>query len=163
MAVHTTPIRFTRGDAGEVLEAMVELADRADGRSWVNVRADVEQRPERGSAVTELFVARGPAIPVGTWVPGRRRKGTVEPTSVGLQHAAGRKAVDQLGDLGVPVPESWKVEQDNAKRGLTFVVPAGEEPAVALRFMVNAATALSDVWLEDAWVALVTEQVRRST
>ena len=99
MARHEIEILHIDDDHGPLVEAVAVLATKAEG--WMNVEpaVDDEDRVEPPGMFT-WFTARGPKVPVGTFVPGSGR----DPASVGLSHGAGRDAVEHLVAAGVAPP-----------------------------------------------------------
>ncbi len=89
---------------GRVIDRLRELA--TSRRGWVNFEPEVDpdhDRPPR-SPLAALVTARGPEAPLATWKPGEERRQRVEPTSIGIQHASGPKAVRRLADGGIALP-----------------------------------------------------------
>lgn len=157
MGIEYHPLPFSRHEPSRVVDHMVEMLRLADGRRWVNFRPDLppellvafDRRPS-------VFSGRGPRIPTATWVPASRtRRGERVPTQAGIAHPQRHDGAHKLAEASVTVPDGWVVEQDHPKRGLTFVVPDGDDPAVAVRFLVDAADALSGVIVDDDWVAVI--------
>lgn len=149
-------VTFTTVDVSGVLAAMRALA--AAGGGWLNVRPILEEDelpPPPGW--TSLFSAKSPtALPVGTWVAGpRRRDGGHDPASVGLQHPVGKKVAMRLVAAGLRPPTTWRGRQDNPRRGLVVEVPADEDPAVVLDWILRAIVELSPVPLASDWRAQV--------
>ena len=129
------------------------LRDR-DG--WVNLSPDVEPDdvPDASTAFGRLFMARGPMVPLGSWVPGaRKRSGGFEPLSVGLQHGGGPKAVRRLREEGLPLPDGWRLLADHPRRGIVAEVPDDQDPDVALDWLLDAATRLTPFLLPTRWHA----------
>lgn len=121
------------------------LLGRLDGAVFVNLRpaVDADEVPAR-SGLGQLFGNRGPTVPLATWTPGE----------IGLQHAAGQRAVPFLADRGIAVPDEWYVVSDHPKRGL--VLRVYDTPAeVVLRWLVQAATAACPLAIVGAWHAVV--------
>ena len=138
---------------------MLTLAARGDGSGWMNVQpvvADEDRPPE--SPVFKLFTAKGPAVPLGTWVPGHHHRGKWQPASVGVQHAGGRYAARLLEERGVAEPSGWNRRQDHIKRGLVYELPEEQDPRVALEFLVDAMSQLVAFALSDRWLAFVITQ-----
>jgi hypothetical protein len=147
-------IEFTVDDRRSLLTVMRRLLQDRDG--WVNVQPAVEPeaQPDEGSGIARVFSALGPAVPLGSWVPGaRRRNGSSEPVSLGLQHAAGSKALLRLHELGHPPVQGWRVLTDHPKRGFVLAVPDDEDPDTALVWLLRAATLLAPFELPPAWHA----------
>ena len=86
---------------------------------------DEEHEPPAAGAVRLPRAGRPTRSPPSPGCPaGTLPDGTVKPTTVGLQHAAGPQVAWKLRDLGCPLPEGWRITQDHPRRGLVAVVPA---------------------------------------
>jgi len=154
----TDVVDFFRSDPSQLLEVLAQLARDRDG--WVNIQA-VENDEEAADAaparagVFNLVTARGPRIPVGTWVPGEVSARRTEPDSVGIQHPGGPKARFTLRDAGVVPPEGATVLSDHPRRGLVLSLPNGTDPAAVLSWLFAASDVLARDPLPDTWVAMV--------
>lgn len=150
-------IELTIADRVPLLVRMRELAERRDG--WVNLQpVPTGEQPgirRARAGLFALFSARGPELPVATWVPGELTRKGIEPDSIGLQHAGGPKARLRLAELGVPIPTGWRVLADHPRRGLVLELPPATPPAEALDWLLRAGPALSPVTLPERWVAVV--------
>jgi hypothetical protein len=147
-------IEFTAEDRRSVLTVMRRQLRERDG--WINLQpaVDPDEVPDQGSGLMRAFSASGPAIPLVSWVPGaRRRGGAGEPVSLGVQHAAGPKALRQLRDLGHPPVEGWRVLSDHPRRGFVLLVPDDEDPDTALVWVLRAAAMLAPFELPETWHA----------
>jgi hypothetical protein len=148
-------IEFTVQDRRSVLTVMRRQLQGRDG--WVNLQpaVDPDDVPPRDSSnLTKLFSAIGPTVPLGSWVPGpRRRNGTGEPVSVGLQHAGGPKAILRLRERGHPPVAGWRVLADHPRRGFVLAVPDDEDPDTALVWLLRAAELLAPMPLPAVWHA----------
>jgi len=146
---------FAPEQPGAVLAQMDRLGSSHSG--WINLRPEVreEDEPDTPVGLGGLFAASGPEVPICTWVAGKVGRKGIEQDSVGIQHAAGTKAVARLATLGVAVPEGWRPEQDHPRRGLVVRVPAGVAHAVQLTWLLDAGAALSRVRLTGQWEARV--------
>lgn len=159
MAVRSELLAFQRSDPSALVAVMRELATGGDG--WVNLQArfpDEDERagPQRPRAgVFALFRGRGPTVPVLTWVPWPAGQRGVPVDSLGVQHGAGPKAVQQLAEAGLAVPAGWRTAADHPGRGLVLELPAGTDPDEVLRWALPASQVLSDVELPDTWVASI--------
>jgi hypothetical protein len=154
----TDVVEFFRSDPAQLVAVLDELARTRDG--WVNLQAveDEEEAPDAQPARAGLFSlvgGRGPRIPVGTWVPGDRGGRRPDPDSIGIQHAAGPKALRQLVAAGVSPPEGASLLSDHPKRGLVVALPEGLEPAAVLAWLFRACDVLAPDPLPDTWVAIV--------
>ncbi|HEX6165274.1 MAG TPA: hypothetical protein VFZ77_09700 [Acidimicrobiales bacterium] len=144
-------VTFREDHRSPVVARMVPMAAAAQG--WINLSPglDVDVPPPR-SALSSLFSGRGPAVPLATWHPGRKR----DPAMVGIEHGHGPGALDLLAERGVPLPEGWRRIQDHAKRGLV-VVPApaatADELDAVLDWLLRAAGALCPVPRTGEWRA----------
>lgn len=170
MAEPDRRIRFHRSELGEVLAAMAELSGR--GQGWINFEPEVPEDTEvPGPGLFSFMSARGPSIPLATWMPARStRRGRRVPATLGLQHPAGVRAAARLVESGLERPAGWRVTQDHPKRGLVVVVPgpAGEGASAAsaaptpagalaqeLEWLLRAAELLSMVPPTGWWAAAV--------
>ena len=160
MAIKHTYINFFRHEPEELLDHMESAAVRGDGKTWLNLRPWVEQENlPNNSLLIKMFSAKGPEIPLGTWIPASPRAKKPEPARVGLSHSGGRNAASQLVELGVVLPGGWNMLQDHTKRGLIFEVADGEQMDVVLEFVLSAASVLSGVRIDNRWIADLVEQV----
>jgi hypothetical protein len=134
---------------------VADLAERGDG--WVNVAPDLgDGNP--ASIPGGWFSSRGPQAPHATYVPSQvKRNGRREPAQLGIEHASGPKAARQLAAAGHGVPTEWRVRQDHSKRGLVLAVPPEAEATTIVTWMLTAAGLLSQVPLDDGWLAEVWE------
>ncbi len=138
---------------------MEDLAARGDGKGWLNLQPwvdDADRPPD--SPLGRMFSARGPAIPLATWVPQHRRGRREIPATLGIAHMTGRFAVRRLAEHGVEVPAAWVIRQDHTRRGLVFELPSGVGAAAVLAFLMAASTVLSGVQADGRWVADVVVQ-----
>ena len=146
---------FVPPTTGAVLDRMQLLTQAHDG--WINLLPGVpEEEAQRasGGVFSALFGVQQP-VTMCTWMPpGTGRGGTGE-QSVGVLHPRGRNAVAQLAELGVPVPSSWRVTQDHARRGLILHPLPGASPAEVLDWALRAGAALAVVPLTGSWQARV--------
>ncbi|WP_419925886.1 hypothetical protein [Candidatus Poriferisocius sp.] len=159
MGLEKRPITFEPPDTDAVVHEMLTLAARGDGKGWMNIQpvvADEHRPPE--SPLFKLFTARGPAIPLGTWVPGHHYRDKWQPASAGLQHAGGRHASELLKERGVAEPSGWNRRQDHIKRGLVYELPESQDPKVALDFLVDAMAQLVGFPLSGRWRATILTQ-----
>ncbi len=159
MALDKNHIRFDRTELELVVHEMMTLAARGDGSGWLNVQPMVadEHRPVE-SPIFKLFTAKGPSVPLGTWVPGHHKRDKWQRASVGLQHGAGAKAAALLAERGVVEPEGWHRRQDHIKRGLVYELSEGREPKEVLVFLLDAMTQLVNFPLRDRWLAVAFTQ-----
>tara|TARA_B100000686_G_C16476738_1_gene804998 strand:+ start:17 stop:490 length:474 start_codon:yes stop_codon:yes gene_type:complete len=90
---------------------------------WINVEPIVDDtRRSHNSGIFAWFSARGPEVPIGTFVAPVGRY----PASIGVEHGAGRDAVGYLTKAGIAIPESWILRQDHPKRGLVWEISSAE-------------------------------------
>ena len=136
-ARYETEILSVYGDRPESLVDAV--AALAAGGGWLNIEpvVDDEQRSDV-PGIFAWFSARGPQVPVGTFVAGSARP----PPSVGIEHGIGRDAGDRLNEGGVGAPGAWLLRQDHPKRGLVWEVHSGDLDAEAVVDLLLRATAL---------------------
>lgn len=151
-------ISFASNETGDVELAMASLAERGDGLGWVNIgpalTPEQQSRIPEPSVLGSLFSARGPVVPLATWTPASSA-GRSRPVVVGVEHGVGPKALDQLKDSGLLLPNGWRKVQDHAKRGIVVEL----SPAVAHRtvvdWLVRACWALCRIEIDDHWTAVV--------
>jgi hypothetical protein len=164
-------VRFHRSEPGEALAAMAELA--GSGQGWINFEPELPEDVEvPGPGLFSFMSARGPAVPLATWVPARvTRRGRAVPATLGLQHPTGVRAAARLADHGLERPPGWRVTQDHPKRGLVVQLagPRGADPlsgpadgigsgpdaAQVLEWLLRAGELLSMVPPTGWWVAAV--------
>lgn len=148
-------MNFRFDDRRAVLAVMREID--ADRVGWVNLAPSLEtdELPEPTSALARVFGPKGPAIPFGSWVPEPRTRNRPAPTSLGLQHPGGPKAIWRLRDAGILVPPDWKVLGDNPRRGIVLSLPDGTDPELALDWLLRAAVELTALEIRGDWRAAV--------
>ncbi len=126
----------------------------AAGSGWINLSPglDVDVPPPTRTGLAALLGSRGPTVPLGTWSPAHRR----DPATVGIHHGEGTKAVAQLADRGVLLPDGWRRLQDHPKRGLVLVpTPAASAAELdeVLAWLLRATGALCPVRRTGEWRA----------
>ena len=132
---------------------MAELA--ADRSGWVNFLPGVPDDvyvPRQG--LLRFFGARGPEALMATWVPGTRTRSGTEPTTVGIQHAAGRRVVTDLATTGLAVPVEWRVLQDHSWRGLVVAVPDDADLDHLVGWLLAATEQIATFPLTGSWKAV---------
>jgi hypothetical protein len=161
-------VDFQPDDLAAVLAEMNEIGRARNG--WVNVRpvplddpADerlTEFAPTPPVAPVGLFARWRLVLIEGTWLPGKLGRNGAEDASVGLSHPAGRFAVRQLRDAGVPLPDGWRVIVDHAKRGMVITIPDGpggatDATATVLDWFLAAGRVLGPDQVTGRWRAEV--------
>ncbi len=153
MAITHRTFSLAMSDPGGVLEEMRDLALGADGRQWMNIVPDADEREiHTGSALWRILSSRGPVIPKLTWVPAHQVGDRSEGAQVGLAHAAGRDAVSRLASQGMRAPAGWTVVQDHQKRGVIFDLDPAVSPDQILDYGTNALRALSPFRFEEFFI-----------
>ncbi len=159
----TEELLFVPDAPAVVLARMDLLAEAGDG--WVNLLpvVEVSEGDEAGEAERQVprlgfsaMFGGGPVprVPMCTWMPparGRRPAGA----TVGIMHARGRRAVQQLGGLGVELPGSWHVLQDHQRRGLVVRAAPDAGHAEVLGWACRAGRALCLAAPTGEWRAIV--------
>jgi hypothetical protein len=145
-------IAFRYDEWETVLERMTELS--RDGDGWINLFPetvdDVFERPPSGSSIFgTLFRNRAPEVPLGTWVA-RTAKA---PASVGISHASREKVAPALIAAGVVAPDTWRLVQDNPRRGIVIRLPDDEAPETVLAWLMSAIDELCPVEISGHWLA----------
>lgn len=150
MALTHEVIQFRTGDPSEIVDVMALFAREADGKGWLTFTPWVDDDfvPER-KVLRVVFSSKGPELPSITWVPAHGDTAS----QVGLLHPAGKYALQQLADAGVHPPDGWTADQDHPKRGLVFRLPPASDHATTIRFATDAAAVLSELPIDDRWVA----------
>jgi hypothetical protein len=146
---------FTAHDDPVLLARMADVVARGTG--WINLQPVIEEEDEPPPPGPFAFLGGSTHhVPTATWLPGPRlADGSLKPTTVGLQHAVGSRLVWRLRDLGVPLPEGWRVTQDHPRRGLVALVPSGVPDAEVVDWLLRAATAVCSVPMTGRWAASV--------
>jgi hypothetical protein len=140
-------------DDREELVAVMREVDAA-GRGWINLSPDVDPAdlpPAPGPF--RLFSAVGPPVPLCTWTPPDRRKAAPH-ALIGIQHGRGTRVAGPLAEVGITIPDSWRVVQDQPKKGLVVAVPAGAELDGVLQWLFRAGAALCPLPYS-MWVAAI--------
>lgn len=141
----------------EPVVSRMEVMAKA-GAGWINFSPglDVDEPPPERTALGSLLAARGPTVPLATWVPAQGR----DPASAGIQHAQGIRTAAMLAERGVPVPEGWRVRQDHPRRGLVVVPlpPDADDLDGTLDWLLRAAGALCPVRRTGEWRAYCYER-----
>ena len=150
-----TLLAFGAHDDADLLAGLASI--RAQGSGWINIEPVIEEEnapPEPGP-----FAFLGGSIhkiPVITWMPAKCQVDKVsKPTTVGLQHASGPRVRGRLRDLGLPIPEGWKVTQDHPRRGLVAEVPAAADDQAVVGWLLQAAAALCQIPSTGRWEAAI--------
>jgi len=96
-------------------------------------------------------------VPVCTWVAGGVGRHGVEPDALGIEHAAGPRALVTLAERGRPLPAGWRQMQDHPRRGIVVHTPVGTPHRDQLDWLLAAGEELSLVALTGDWLATVYE------
>src|ERR687897_2383344 len=125
-------IEFDEDRRDPVVDRMETMAAAEAG--WLNLTPglDMDMPPPTRSPLAAIFGARGPTVPLATWMP--RHGG--DPATAGIEHPEGPQAVRLLAERGAPVPAGWRVLQDHPKRGLVVAVVGGQDRADLDRALV---------------------------
>lgn len=156
MVAEPVIVEFREDRRAHVVRRMAAMAEA--GRGWINLSPglDMDVPPPSASPLTSLFSSRGPTVPLGTWAAAHGR----DPATVGIQHPGGPGAGAQLVELGVPIPDTWRVVQDHPRRGLVLLPPSGTssvELDMVLAWLVAATGALCPWPRTGEWRALCHE------
>ena len=146
-------VEFRRRDRDGVVARMADLAAARSG--WVNFLPGVpEDVPIPRQGLLRFFGARGPEALMATWVPGEQQRHGPEPTTVGIQHAAGHRVVAYLAAAGLALPEEWRVLQDHSWRGLVVAVPDHAELDEVVGWLLAATEEVATFPLTGSWKAV---------
>ncbi len=141
--------RFTPTALVEAIAARI-----AAGTGWINVHPSHDEVDQRALGRPGFFAARGPTIPLGTFVVGSGSTAH----QLGLEHAGGRGAAAVLQQAGVALPPGTRLVQDHPRRGLIFALAADSEPATVATLLVEAAVQLTPIPLPQRWFAEIYER-----
>jgi hypothetical protein len=146
---------FVAHDDVELLARMATV--QAGGTGWINITPVIDDEYEPPPPGPFAFLGGSThLVPTVTWMPGGHPAGRApKPTTVGLQHASGPRVAWRLRDLGMPVPEGWKVTQDHPRRGLVAEVPADADNRAVIGWLLRAATTVCQVEMTGRWTAAV--------
>ena len=148
-------LEFVAPDDPELLGHMGELASRGGG--WINIEPVIDEEYEPAPPGPFAFLGGSThKVTTATWMPGRlQADGTAKPTTIGLQHAAGPHVARRLRELGLPLPDGWRITQDHPRRGLVVTVPPDADHGEVLRWLLEASTATCAVPTTGRWRAAV--------
>ena len=157
MARPAEELRFERGSPERALDWMRRLHEA--GRGWVNFSPEVPEDAEVPSdGLFSFLSARGPAVPLCTWVAPHLSRGRTRPAQLGVQHATGTKAAARLDGIGLTVPTGWRVSQDHPRRGLVVDVAIDATDTVVLDWLLGAGAALCPIAMTGAWLSAVYDE-----
>jgi hypothetical protein len=148
-------LEFVAHDDPELLASMSEAS--LTGTGWINVEPVIEEEHEPPPPGPFAFLGGSThKVPIVTWLPGKHApNGTVKPTTIGLQHAAGPRVAWRLRDLGCALPDRWRITQDHPRRGLVALVPADADNREVIDWLLRAATLVCAVPSTGRWIASV--------
>ncbi len=153
MRTEPDEVEFRASNREAVVARMAEVAGERSG--WVNFLPGVPDDvyvPRQG--LLRFFGARGPEALMATWVPGAPTRSGPEPTTVGIQHAAGRRVVADLATAGLALPIEWRVLQDHSWRGLVVAVPDDADLDHLVGWLLAATEQIATFPLTGSWKAL---------
>lgn len=156
-----TEVTFRVDAIDGVVALMADLARprpgarREEAVGWLTLQPGFDEgsAPPRRAGIG-FFTARGPYVPVCSWVPGERTRQGVRYTALGIQHGSGGKVVGWLAERGHPLAEGWEAISDHAARGLVVAVPPAADHEEVLVWLLHAADLLCPVQLTGEWRAL---------
>jgi hypothetical protein len=159
MATTHDVIEFDRHDTSAVVAVMQELEAIGGSVGWINIGPALTDEEAAGiptrSGLAAWFSGRGPAMPMGTWMPASL-DGRPRAAQIGVEHGTGPNALDRLEEAGLVLPHDWTRRQDHAKHGVVADLPADADLASAVDWLIAAVTVLSTVVaLGDSWTAVV--------
>jgi len=150
-----TSFGFDARDDAQLLATMATV--QAGGIGWINIEPIIEQEHEPPEPGPFAFLGGSThKKPVITWMPAKPHENRAsKPTTIGLQHASGPRVARRLRDLGLAVPEGWKVTQDHPRRGLVAEVPADADNRAVVGWLLRASAAVCLVPSTGRWEATV--------
>jgi len=150
-------IEFLPSHPEGVTDAMVRLAAAGDG--WINLMPGVDgddiDEPSVQTPLTALLGSTQAPVTMCTWVPAKGGRRARDEVALGIMHPRGRFAISQLRELGIALPEGWRVRQDHARRGLIVLVPRAVPNGIVLDWALRAGAALATVPLTGSWKARI--------
>ncbi len=152
MTKYETEMLFIDSESQQDLESAIQrIVGLGDG--WINVEPIVEEDHQNEvPGFFAWFSARGPKVPVGTFVPGNNQSSA----SVGVAHGSGRGASDQLKEFGIKPPGGWVSRQDHAKHGLVWEMnPHHIVASEVASLLLQSTVGLSTVPTTGGWVVTV--------
>ena len=145
-------VAFDRFAPTALVEAIAERVSQGTG--WINAHPSIDEVDQRALGRPSFFAARGPTIPLGTFVVGSG----VNAHQLGLEHAGGRSAMQTLQQAGVKLPAGARLVQDHPRRGLIVALPADVDPAAVTALLLEAAVHLTPIPLPQRWFAEIFER-----
>lgn len=109
---------FDQSDLSVAVEKLEALS--VAGKGWVNITPAEVEAPKRTS-IWGRINGRGPEVPRLTWTAPKRKGNKSAPAQLGIEHAAGTKALAQLAAANHPLPPRWQRLQDHPMRGLVLI------------------------------------------
>ncbi len=124
---------------------------------WINVEPVIDEEYEPPEPGPFAFLGGSThKVPVATWMPGKvAANGSAKPTTIGMQHATGPHLAWKLRDVGLALPEGWKITQDHPRRGLVASVPADADNRSVMDWLLRVATFVCQVQSTGRWIASV--------
>jgi hypothetical protein len=148
-------IEFVDHDDPRLLAQMAAIAATRTG--WINVEPVIDEEYEPPEPGPFAFLGGSThKVPVATWMPGKvAANGSAKPTTIGMQHATGPHLAWKLRDVGLALPEGWKITQDHPRRGLVASVPADADNRSVMDWLLRVATFACQVQSTGRWIASV--------
>ncbi len=148
-------LEFVAAEDPELLGHMAEV--QAGGTGWINIEPIIDEEYEPPPPGPFAFLGGSThKVTTATWMPGKQQPGrATKATTVGLQHAAGPHVARTLRDVGLPLPDGWRITQDHPRRGLVVQVPPDADNRSVVRWLLEASTATCTVPTTGRWRASV--------
>jgi len=118
--------KVSNADPRELAGVIRTMFELAAPERWANIQFEVDEDHPAATPDSPLFsllAARGPSSPLATVMAATTSGKHPQPAQIGLQHRAGQKAVSQLVEAGVVIPDDWQWVQDHPRRGLIVQLP----------------------------------------
>lgn len=153
---HARPLEFEFVDHDDAVLLGHMAALSATRTGWINMEPVIDDEHEPPAPGPFAFLGGSThKVPTITWMPGKLVNGTAKPTTVGLLHAVGPRIAWKLRDVGMPLPEGWRITQDHPRRGLVAMVPSDADDATAIDWLLQAASFACAVPTTGRWTAYV--------
>lgn len=130
----------------------------AAGRGWCNLTPEVKADDVEVLAPSVFALRTRRGAPVATYVTSPPRRGTPQPSTLGVLHTRGRLGSERIAAILGGVPLSLR--QDHQQRGLLFEVPPETSASSVLAVMRHFLESLCDYDRTGRWRLELYERTR---
>ena len=151
---HVERVEFSATAPTQIVVYMAQLAEAGDG--WINLIPKLSDDDEPTTlGFFTLFGGGSTGVTMCTWIPDHHDRRARGHMSLGITHTLGQRAKGRLQSRATPIPATWRIEQDHAKRGLVFQVPLDEPNEQVLAWALRAVGSLTPADQIEKWRAEV--------